>query len=269
MSAKPRRMMAPAGKAPRPGQPVSARDSPRFGRAGRTPGNDAPLRAKDLLRHLRIEKGRSHRATGSLAQAPRGAGVVLRHLLDDLHIHSRGQLRAAEGTGQQQAKEPALDERLDDRLGKLAAALDFFGSRVELGTKLPRALDVIRDRHLGTLNTSGGQAHRRLYSSRNKSNSSPPRRRGSRALCKTLRHLDSRFRENDDLRRPYVGCARIIESNRRGAGESTAKALPSHTRAPASGPLPHRRAFPRVERRAAGRLGCSHNTPTLPGYPSH
>src|ERR1700731_491270 len=86
MGAEPGGMMAPAGEAPGPGQPIAVRDRAGLRRARRTPGDDASPTPEDLPRHLRVEQGRRHRATVSLAEAPCGAGVVLRHLLHDLHI---------------------------------------------------------------------------------------------------------------------------------------------------------------------------------------
>jgi hypothetical protein len=81
------------------------------------------------------------------------------HFLDDLHIGCRWQLGTAESTRQEQAKQPALDQRFDDRLGKLAAKLDFLGRRVELGTKLPRALEIIRGKCFSAPHFAGGRAH--------------------------------------------------------------------------------------------------------------
>src|SRR5437763_14017489 len=86
MSAEPGCMMAAAGETPGPGQPVTARDRAGLSRAGRTPGDYAPPAPEDLRRHLRVEQGRRHRAAVRLAEAPGAAGVVLRYLLDDLHI---------------------------------------------------------------------------------------------------------------------------------------------------------------------------------------
>ena len=95
----------------------------------------------------------------ALAEAPSGARIVLGHFLDDLNIDRGRQLGAAERTRQQQAKQPALDQRFDDRLGKFAAKLDFLGRRVELGTKLPRALDMIQGKCFSAPHFAGGRAH--------------------------------------------------------------------------------------------------------------
>src|SRR5580704_2921317 len=82
MGAEPSGVMAAAGEAPGPGQPIAAGDRTGLGRAGRTPSDDAAPASEDLPRHFRFEQGCRHRATVSLTEAPGGAGVVLGYFLD-------------------------------------------------------------------------------------------------------------------------------------------------------------------------------------------
>ena len=68
---------------------------------------------------------------------------MLGDLLDDRDICPGTQFRAAQRARQQQAEQPALAQRRDDRLRKLATALDLLGRRLELGAEFPGAPEVV------------------------------------------------------------------------------------------------------------------------------
>jgi hypothetical protein len=151
MSAEPGCVVAAAGEAPGSGQPIAAGYRPSFGGTRWAPRDDPAFSAKDFESHFGIEMSRGHRTTAGLAQAPGGAGVVLGDFLDHRDIGCGAQFSAAEGTRQQQAEQSALRQRLDDRIGQLATALDFLGRYLELGAEFPRAPQVIDIGRLSTL----------------------------------------------------------------------------------------------------------------------
>ena len=113
-------------------------------------------------RHLGIEISRRHRTAAGLAQTPGDAGIVLGDFLDDRDVGRGRQFGAAERTGQQQAEQSTLDQRLDDRFGQVAAPLDFLGRRLEFGTKFLRAPEVVVIGRLGILQITGGRVHHPL-----------------------------------------------------------------------------------------------------------
>src|SRR6516162_2108066 len=97
VGAEPSRVVAAAGKAPRPGQTITARRHPGLGWAGRTPGDNPAVPAEYLPRRLGRQKSGGHRAAARLAEAPRHAGVALCDFLDDRNIGKRRELGATEG----------------------------------------------------------------------------------------------------------------------------------------------------------------------------
>jgi hypothetical protein len=97
---------------------------------------------EDLLRHGGIEISRSHRAAGTLVEAPCGAGIALGNFLDDPDIGGRKKLGAANRARQQHAKEAVLDHRRDDRLRQFALPFDLRSGSGQLGNEGARPLKI-------------------------------------------------------------------------------------------------------------------------------
>ena len=106
MPAQPGGVPAAADERPASGQPVAVALDDRLRLRTRTPGQHGlRIAAPDFLRDRGVEVSGRHGAAVPLAQAPGGAGVVLRHLLDHLEKGRRVGLEAAEGARQQQTEQ--------------------------------------------------------------------------------------------------------------------------------------------------------------------
>ena len=115
MGAEPARVMAAAGEIPGAGQPEPAGNDGQFGRPDRAPGDNAVRRSENLSRDFPIEKGGNHRAAVRLLDTPAGAGVKDGDLLNQLDVGNRVEFGSAEGARLQQAEQPTLYQRRDDR----------------------------------------------------------------------------------------------------------------------------------------------------------
>ena len=109
MGTKPSRVMAAAGEAPGSAQPVAAWHGTRLGGARGAPCDNPASSTENLAGYVGIEISRGHCAAAGLAQTPGDAGIVLGDFLDDRDIGCGPQFGTAQGTGQQQVEESALD----------------------------------------------------------------------------------------------------------------------------------------------------------------
>ena len=142
MAAEPARMMAAAGKAPGRGDAIAAGYDARLARP-RAPGEDAARVPKDLARDLGREIGRGHRAARILVDAPGGAGVDHRRALRRSARIAPAATRRRRAKRQQQAEEAALDQRIDDRLGQFAPAVDLVARGGEIGRDLADSRQIV------------------------------------------------------------------------------------------------------------------------------
>src|SRR5688572_23502223 len=78
--------------------------------ADRAPGENAVGLSEHLVRNVLVEIGRDHRADATLTEAPCGAGVSLRHLLEHLHERLERRLRTAKRLRQQRSVETVVDQ---------------------------------------------------------------------------------------------------------------------------------------------------------------
>ena len=96
----------------------------------------------DLIGDLIVEKRRRHRAAVRLAQAPRGASVVLRDFLDDGGEIRWAQLRSSEAFFQEHAKELSLVQPLEQVARQAAVLLYRLRGGVDARGELANSLEV-------------------------------------------------------------------------------------------------------------------------------
>ena len=128
MPAQPVGVPAAADEGPASGQPIAVTldDGLRLGT--RTPRQHGlRIAAPDFLGDLGVKVSGRHGAAVALAQAPGGAGVVLRHFLDHLEEGRRVGLEAAEGARQQQTEQAFAMQRGLKRRGQAQTVLRRLG----------------------------------------------------------------------------------------------------------------------------------------------
>jgi len=156
VGAEPRGVPAAAREAPPAADPVAAVRRDRARARPRPPDEDrARIVAEDLARHVRAQVGRDHRAPRRLAEAPRRARVGLCDRLDDLHERDGIDLGAAERGGEQEAEQPGVVERRDDRLGEPALPVGLVRGRGDRGRQAPRRLQIPAHRGRGLARRGG------------------------------------------------------------------------------------------------------------------
>src|SRR5882762_3224217 len=98
MAAEPGGVPASGGKAPAPGEPITALDRDSAPGAGqiRPPGEDAVRAAEDFAGDLRRQIRRDHRAAGILPEAPGGAAIASRQLFENRGVGQRIELGTAD-----------------------------------------------------------------------------------------------------------------------------------------------------------------------------